>query len=377
MNSCTVFLVLFALLAASLPAMAQTAPATNAPSRVTVVEDPSLVSRFQVDGPRAARAFQTALLRLTQTKTPAEAWSRLVQPGDTVGIRITCPGNPVLAPPRALIDEMVVGLKQAGVRPSQIIVWDKFQDLMIASGYIPGKSASNWQIRSVLPGRNFDPEKFYFNEVVGKLIWGDHEFVGRQDFDLANIAARAVRKKNDPEDPATPATPPPPDQLSNRSHFALLTTRQTTKLINVAVLTDHPDAGIYGACASLAMAAVDNNRRFVGPGANGVPAIGEILRHEAIRDKVVLHVMTGLTAQFAGGPDFNPHYTEPAGLIYLSHDPVAIDTLALARLEAWRKARNVVPIGNLAAHLASAASLGAGKNDSASIQVVTVPPADR
>ena len=37
-------------------------------------------------------------------------------------------------------------------------------------------------------------------------------------------------------------------------------------------------------------------------------------------------------------PRFDPHFTRSIGAIYVSRDPVAIDSLVLKRLEQWRAA---------------------------------------
>ncbi|MFZ5806798.1 MAG: DUF362 domain-containing protein [Verrucomicrobiota bacterium] len=333
-------------------------------SRMAILEDPTLVSRFHIDAQRAANAFDKTLLTFTGKNTPAQAWRMLVNPEDTVGIHITAPGNPILATNRAILKAVIDGLKSAGVKPSNIIVWDKFADQMMASGYVPSESEKDWQLRSVLPGSGFDGKKFYFNEIVGKLIWGDFEFVGSKQLSLADMAKSAVEKsaKEKPEEI--------PDQISNRSFFAKIATQETQKIINLAIMSDHPTLGIYGACSGLAMACVDNNRRFMDDRVRGDPAVGEILSHDALKNKVVLHVVTGLIAQFAGGPDFYPHYTQSAGLIMMSRDPVALDTIALERMEEWRSEQTVPPIGNSARHLKSAAQLGVGTNNKENIMMI-------
>lgn len=331
-------------------------------SRVVISEDLSLVSRFQIDSEKAVEDFNRALLKFTGQPTVAKAWATLVNPTDSVGIHITAPGNPILATNRRVLRAIIDGLKSAGIQPTKIIVWDKFEDQMIASGYVPNESEKDWQLRSVLPGSGFDGKKFYFNEIVGKLIWGDYEFVSNKKISMADIAKSGMDDSEKAEDI--------PDQISNRSFFTKIVTQDVQKIINLAILSDHPTLGIFGACSGLAMACVDNNRRFMDTRTAGDPAVGEILNHDALKNKVVLHVMTGFIAQFAGGPNFNPHYTQPAGLLMISRDPVAIDSLALEKLEAWREDQVVPPIGNAARHLQSAAQLGVGTNDKNKMEII-------
>lgn len=338
-------------------------------SRVAVFEDPSVVSRFQIDHEKAYDAFNKTLLVFTGKKNVAEAWKTLVSPQDVVGVRITAPGNPTLATPPDVLKAVIDGLKQAGVKPENIIVWDKSAEDLMASGYVPTESANDWKLRAVLPNEGFDNKKFYFNEIVGKLIWGDCEFVGTKQLSIENLAAVGVKDKDKIEGD-TPNKPP--DQISNRSHFAKIVTQDTTKLVNLAMMSDHQVMGLYGACSSLAMACVDNHRRFLENYAKGDPAVPEILMHDVLKGKIVLHAMIGFIAQYAGGPDFHPHYTESPGILMMSHDPVAIDTLALERIEAWRADKTVPAIGDNAKHLSTGARLGLGTNKKERMEILKV-----
>lgn len=338
-------------------------------SKVAIFEDPSVVSRFQIDHQKAYDAFNKTLLAFTGKKNVAEAWKTLVNLQDIVGIRITAPGNPTLATPPDVLKAVIDGLKQAGVKPANIVVWDKSADELMASGYVPTESVNDWKLRAVLPDGGFDDKKFYFNEMIGKLIWGDHEFVGTKQLSLENLAATGVKDKDKIEGDTSNK---PPDQLSNRSHFAKIVTQDITKLINLAIMSDHPALGLYGACSTLAMACVDNHRRFYEGYVRGDPAVPEILMNDVLKGKMVLHVMTGFIAQYAGGPDFNPHYTESPGILMMSRDPVAIDTLALEQIEAWRENKTVPAVGDNAKHLSAAARLGLGANKKDHMEIIKV-----
>lgn len=344
-----------------------TTPSKPQKSRLAVVEDPSLVRRFHVDGARAADAFERALTTYTQSSNAKEAWLKLIEPTDVVAIHVTCPGNPMLAVPMPIIERMISGLKKAGVQQENILVWDKTAEAMIASGYAPHATVGDWQIQAVIGNSGFDPKVFYFNEVVGKLIWGDLEFVGAKEQSIQALLQKAAGEKEDSSNPSSSPSSfslgnpkQPQEQISNRSFFAKIITQKANKIIHLSIASDHPDVGIWGACSSLALASVDNSRRFTTNGIAGDPAVGEILNHAALKKKVVLHVMSGFLAQFAGGPDFEPHYCESPGLLLVSQDPVAIDTLILERFEAWRKERIISPIGENARHLKSATQLGVG-----------------
>jgi hypothetical protein len=83
-----------------------------------------------------------------------------------------------------------------------------------------------------------------------------------------------------------------------------------------------------------------------------------------------------LIAQYAGGPRFDPVFTKSIGAIYVSRDPVAIDSLVLGRLEQWRaadKQGRIDPIGKTASHIHSATTYNLGTDDPARIQLLRLP----
>jgi len=353
-------------------------------SPVIWTENPDVVQRFSVDGAMARQMVDNALLKLTSASNIGTAWTRLgITPQDVVGIKITTMGGQLLSTHRAIVQAICDGLQAAGVSPSHIIIWDKDASDMRSAGYTPvSASDTHVGIASIFPGTGYDPDAIYKNEILGTLIWGDSEFVRHDNDDLVQMAKEAV--KNKPFGDTTGLGPGGDDSLtgssipqtSNRSHFARLVTSICTKIINVPVLTDNSYTGINGCLASLATACVDNNRRFEGDPTYGDPAICEILSKDIIRRKVVIHILDALVSQYAGGPRFDPQFTRAIGAIYVSRDPVAIDSLVLKRLEQWRaadKQGKIDLIGKTASHVHSATGFNLGTDDPARIQLLRLP----
>ena len=368
------------------------APATNAPaaapprtlSPVIWAENPDVVQRFAVNGPQVRDMVDRALLKLTSASDLGTAWSRLgITPRDVVGIKITTMGGPLLSTHRAIVQAICDGLEQAGVPTSQILIWDKDGADMRSAGYIPTPATdSHVGIVSIFPGTGYDPDAVYQNGILGTLIWGDSEFVRHDNDDLERAASEAVRHRSfDGENDLkvidhdlTADTSAP--QSSNKSYFARVVTTMCTKIINVPVLTDNYGIGINGCMGSLALASVDNNRRFQGDPTYGDPAISEILSNPILRRKVVVHILDALVAQYAGGPRFDPVFTKSIGAIYVSRDPVAIDSIVLKRLEGWRavdKQGKIDPIGKTANHVLDAPSYNLGTDDPSRIQLLRLP----
>jgi uncharacterized protein DUF362 len=362
-------------------ACAQTAaaPAPVPLSPVILTENPDVVQRFAVNAAMARSMLNRALIKLTSAPDIGTAWTRLgVTPQDIVGIKITTMGGPLLSTHWALVQAICDGLQEAGLPPSHIIIWDKSEAQMEVAGYTPVEASdAHVGIASIFPGSGYDPAVVYKNNLVGSLIWGDSEFASVDpDADLSDATQGAVNAKGFGDTPSTSdgdALNGGGFQTSTKSHYANLVTNICTKIINVPVLTDNSYIGINGCLGSLALGCVDNNRRFQGDPTYGDPAICQILDTDFMRRKVIIHILDALVAEYAGGPVFNPIFTEPIGALYVSRDPVAIDSLVLPRLERWRKYSHVDPIGAHARHVADAANYHLGTNDPSRIQLVPLP----
>jgi hypothetical protein len=367
---------------AQVPAASEPAPPSLSP--VILAEDPQVVQRFAVNGDQVRSMLDRELLKLTSASDIGTAWNRLgVVPSDVVGIKITTMGGPLLSTHRAIIQTICDGLQAAGVSPARIIIWDKFADDMRRAGYTP-QSSNDAQvgIASVFPGTGYDTTVAYRNEILGTLIWGDSEFIRRAGGDDIFQAARdAVKAKpyggnslphDDTDDFLNNDSVIP--QTSNLSYYDTLLTRTCTKIINVPVLTDNAPVGINGCLASLALGAVDNNRRFQGDPTYGDPAICEILDKDFMRRKVIIHILDALVAEYAGGPAFDPVFTQQIGAIYVSRDPVAIDSLVVRRIENWRRQSRIDPLGKTTSHISSAAAYNLGTNDPRRIQLIRIQP---
>ena len=368
------------------PPPAAVAPAPPPPKTLSPViwaENPEAVSRFSVNGDMARDMVDKALLKLTSAPDLGTAWTRLgITPKDVVGIKITSMGGQVLSTHRSIIQAICNGLEAAGVTPNHIFIWDKDASDMIAAGYVPASATdSHIGIVSIFPGSGYDRDAVYKSGLLGTLIWGDSEFI-RHDDDLLQAASAVVKNKgfggdttpaSSADDTLANASAP---QTSNQSHYAKIVTTLCTKIVNVPVLTDNAYIGINGCMGSLALASVDNNRRFQGDPTYGDPAICEIMNSDYLRRKVVIHILDAMVSQYAGGPHFDPQFTKSIGAIYVSRDPVAIDSLVLNRLEQWRaadKQGRIDPIGKTASHVHDATAYNLGTDDPARIQLLRVP----
>lgn len=307
-------------------------------SRVVRASDPQAVHLFEADSTRVEALLQRAMRALTNQEDSAAAWQRFVQPTDVVGIKIAAGRAPLLGTHRALVHAIVSDLQRSGVPAQNIILWDRFASDLIAAGYSLRDRPGDVRVLATTPGEGGDPDVYYSLGLVGKPVWGDFAFLL--------------------------------EEVSDRSHVSRIVTQRLTKIVNVPVLTEHRDSGLAGCLFHLAIGSVDHTLRFAAAPWRYDPAIAEILALEVFHQKTVLHILDALTPQFAGGPSQQPRYVWHAGTLFVSTDPVAVDTLALEAIEAKRREHGLPSVAERARHIASAAELELGENRREFIEVV-------
>jgi uncharacterized protein (DUF362 family) len=313
-------------------------PATPpARSKVYFSRQADAIDRFEENPAVVRRMVNNLVVAVTGQRDVAEAWKSLVKPDDRVGIKISTTGGKVFSTHKSIVDAIVDGLESAGHPRAGIIVWDRDDPHIV--GY--RKSAVSYQIRFIEPIRGYDASAVVSSPVLGKLIWGDLLF---------RKVAIAHSSKVLPET----------ENLSSESHLARIVSREVTKIINVPVMSEAGSVGVAGCIYNMTIPNLDNWRRFVQSPGLGDPYLGELYQDERIGPKVVLHIMDGLIAQYAGGPEFAPHYAQHHATIYAGADPVALDATALREFEKWRELAKLPPIGARAAYLQSAAEAGIG-----------------
>jgi uncharacterized protein (DUF362 family) len=322
---------------------------TNSPSlvaaksRVVLVRDASVVSGFAVDDAKARALVTVGITKLTGESDEAAAWRQFVSSNDVVGIKINTQFGSLQSTRRAVVEAIGRGLRAAGVAATNIYVFDRDPLQMRAAGYRKAGATNLMQEVSVIDGTGWDPNVYFENNISGKLIWGDLLF-GKEE------------------------------PLSKRSHLPKLVTTTITKLINVPVLQDHDVCGLAGCLYNVSFGMVDNTRRFEALGQNGDPMIAQICAMRQLRQKLVLNVMDGLIAGYAGGPGFKPQYSWNYGALYFSDDPVAVDSLCVEALDVKRREAKVPPIDARAAHIVTAGHLGVGQAARTNIDLTEVKP---
>ena len=317
----------------------ETAPALK-PSVVYAVHDESAIRQYRTN-PAVVRAMVDRLLMaITRQPNVVAAWRSLIAPEDRIGIKISAAGGELFTTHRDVVNAIVDGLVAAGHARSSIVVWDRQLSGIKEAGY--RLDGEGYQLRSIDPRDGYDKQATFSAPALGKLVWGDLDFIPRRgmnpiDGDSANT--------------------------STVSHFAKIVSGEVTKIINVPVLSDNYATGLSGCLYNITLPNIDNWRRFGQASFGGAAGIAELYREPVIEKKVVLNLMDGLIAAYAGGPEGQPNYAIHNATLYCSRDPVALDVVALKRLEDKRVQAKLPPIGKLAAHVQFAGELGLGNTE--------------
>lgn len=327
-------------------AFAQSAHPLPGRSIVYSAHDPAAIKDYRTNPAVVQAMVDRLLLAVTGQDNRARAWRSLVSPNDKIGIKISAAGGELFTTHRDVVNAIVDGLVAAGHSRGSIIVWDRSLGGMKDAGYRP--TAEGYQVRSISPGDGYDPKAIFTAPLTGKLIWGDLEF--RADRGTVPLLSDQ-------------------EQTSDESHFARIVSSEVTKIINVPVMSDSSTNGLAGCLYNVTIPNIDNWRRFTQIHSHGGVAIAELYNNAVIGKKVVLNLMDGLAAQYAGGPQSQPNYAVHHATLFASKDPVALDAIALQQIDQWRVKAKLPPIGRLAAHVQVAGQIGIGNADLARIDV--------
>ena len=360
-----VFIGLFAtMILGPFPSKAQS-PAAPAPtptplparSLVARAQSPDAIYDYKADAAIVYRLVGEAVMSVTGEGSVSAAWGSLVKPSDIVGIKICTNGAPLFSTRPEVVQAIADGLHQAGVPWENIVVFDRAEGLLKRAGFRsrPGSYRVLWT------EGNYDPQVAISSPLAGQLIYGDLDFMGKN---LPNL--KEELQVNDQKKRL--------GNISNESHISKILTKVVTKVVNVPVLSDNFYCGLSGALFNMTVQNVDNWRRLVQPPESGDPSIPEIYADPRISEKVVITIMDGLVALYAGGPFGDANYAIQFGTIYASKDPVAIDALACKRLDKWRLDANMDSVSKTAKYVQTATALELGNSDPNKIEVRDLRP---
>ena len=286
--------------------------------------DAQVVRKMVQSGTRALAGGKNLFAELFGTK-------------DVVGLKINCLGRPRIHTHHELVAAFSEELKAAGVKPENIIVWDRFQQHMTDCGFKMNPQGPGVRVKATESYR------------------GDDACL-------------------DDEDPyvCTPGNPEGSSEDKVVCRFSRIFTRECNKHINLAIMKDHGRAGVTLCLKNIAFGVCDNNRRFHGFDEIG-PFISGVCAKKGVMDRFVLYVLDGLEGCYDGGP--RPGSSEPIfthNRLWLGFDPVAIDTLGARVIDDRRKQagmRSLAKSGRPPKHIEMSARLGLNTHEKKGIDV--------
>jgi uncharacterized protein (DUF362 family) len=223
----------------------------------------------------------------------------------------------------ALVEAICERLQEAGIRASDVVVWDRDTDELERVGF-----------RSVTSGSRV------------QCYGTDHVGFEEELVTYGSVGSRLSR----------------------------ILTQRCDALINVPVLKDHDGAGVTIALKN--MYGVIHNPNKNHP--NGCdPYVADVNMLPEIRQKLRLTICDATTACYEGGPGYKPAYAWKNNALMISQDPVALDYTGWQIIERKRAEKGLKTLeadGRLPRYIATAADAQhqLGTNDPRRIAVVEI-----
>jgi uncharacterized protein (DUF362 family) len=294
------------------------AVAADGKVRVVRVESPRVWNGDARDPKVVALMLERGMLAFTGRTSAQEAWGQFFQPGMRVGLKINLLGRPLVYTARELTDAVAAGVIGAGVKPSDVLVWDRHESHFGPTDYKPGTGRLGERIAT---GGRYDN-------------------------------ARALH--------ASGGSCPIDTRVA-----------ETDVTVNLPVLKDHEVAGVTLALKNVAFGCYSHHG--AAHGGNCDPFIAEAYQHYLSQTKVPLIVLDATKCCFDGGPqprDQDVIWRDNA--IYIATDPVALDVVCRQVILDKRKGAGLSDKLRQARHIETAAQKGLGVGDRAKIDLVTL-----
>jgi uncharacterized protein (DUF362 family) len=261
----------------------QTTHAESGKSRVVVARDPALHGADGLlDEKRVLALLDRAVTQYTGRDNPVDAWKRIVPVGKVIGLKTNGLGGKGISTHAVLVMAVAERLQQAGVKPGEIIVWDRNRRDLEACGLTI----------------NTDPSKVrcYGSDVSGfedtAEQWG-----------------------------------------SAKIHLSKILTRECEMVIGLPILKDHSMAGVTFAMKNM-YGVFDSPFLLHANGCN--PAVADLNCIPIIRQKVRFTIGDAMTSVYDGGPGFHPERLWQPNALIVGEDRVALDQTAWQMIERKR-----------------------------------------
>lgn len=295
----------------------------DANPKVVVAKDASVWNGKTLDAANVKKLLFKAVRELSGKATDTEAWAKYYGPADVVGVKINCIAGRRLSTTPETVAAIVDGLLLAGVKKSNIIVWDRTSDELTKAGFTVSADPSGVRyIGTDDDGYDYDSELTASGEVTTRV---------------SRIASTICNT-----------------------------------LLNASVLKEHGLTGVSCAMKNF-FGAINNPNKLHSNGCN--PMVADNFAIPAFSEKTRLHICDGTLAQYQGGPAYSPSFAWEYGGFLVAEDAVALDAVALTIIDAKRKEMGLKSVkneGKPAKYIASASKRNLGVADLTKINTQTV-----
>jgi hypothetical protein len=274
-------------------------------------------------------------------------------PKRKVGLKVYADSGPGLATPIPMVKAVIAALGRRGFARSDIFLVGLNALRLRMTGYLPslvsGETPFSGNPVYVLEsGRYYDPVWFYDSPLPQRF---DPIFAQEQ---IKGVSATSTKDEDRKSFLATP--------LFLDADF----------WINLPVFSDHPTLGVNGALVNATLWNASNTARFFRSPANAPAAVAEMSAIPELRQTWVFTMVSLQHYQFVGGPFFNSLYTVSEPVLWLSNDPVMLDSLARDRINAHRKRQGFVSIDEEIRTLEFAETLGVGSTKTNQAKILSI-----
>jgi len=244
---------------------------------------------------------------LTGDRTAPEAWRRFFVPADVVGLKVNCGGHPWVVSAYEIVAEVIRQLMGVGIPPTQIYIYERFQNQMDTVNYAPHVPEGVQIVAAETANRRAD------NRGYDPATYVEADLFGEED---------------------------------TRSNMMRLVSQRLTKIINIPNVKDHGATGATGCLKNIAYGSFSNVARTHHNGkSHTLSFVGTLASVEPLRSRTVLQIMDGLRGVWHAGPFAHTRrYVFYPKKIFFGTDPVAIDRLLLDIIDEKRKAEGAISI---------------------------------
>src|SRR6266702_1566812 len=190
---------------------------------------------------------------LTGESKVLDAWRRVFDPRDVVGIKVNCGGHPWCVSAPEIVGEAVRQLMAVGLEPSRIFVYERFQNQLDEVGYAPHLPEGVQIVAAERANRNVD------NSGYDPATYLEADLFGEED---------------------------------TRSNMMRLVSRRLTKIINIPNMKDHGATGVTGCLKNIAYGSFSNVARTHQRGiSHTYSVVGTLAAIEPLRSRAVLEII--------------------------------------------------------------------------------------